>query len=223
MIALVADARGDTATRDAFLEEDPGCVVVDPDADIAATAVQVTEAAATVVAPTTPATVASARRLGEAAGLPVAGGAVPLDRERQHAAVAAHGPVAEPNGHTPTTPDGTRLSVDLVSVGGCHVNAGVHAQRVDVAGGRALLRHRITLAPDGPEAVAALAFACACLDAFGVRDGATTLELELGPSGPAPDRSSSDPCRSRDTRRRRVLRLWTQSSAPLRRGSVASP
>lgn len=76
-----------------------------------------------------------------------------------------------------------RLSVDVVSRAGAHVNAGVYEHRIDLRVGREELRHRISLPLQDEAAAKAWAYARDCLDGLGVVDGATCVEIELTSAG----------------------------------------
>lgn len=78
---------------------------------------------------------------------------------------------------------GRRLSVEVVSRGGAHVNAGVYEHRIDLRAGREELRHRISLPLHDEAALNVWAYATNCLEGLGVADGATCLEIELSSAG----------------------------------------
>lgn len=169
MIALIVGGK-DTATRQAFLEECPDALVLDADPTGPSKEVieRLTAAKVSRVIACTPGSTAYARRCMEAIGL--------FDAAPFFVGVASNhgGAVAGA---------ARRLSVDLVSVDGAHVSAGVYEHRMDWRDGAQRLRHRLSLPPTDKACVDALEFARSSLDRQGFRNGATCVLIDASPTG----------------------------------------
>jgi hypothetical protein len=79
--------------------------------------------------------------------------------------------------------DGPQFQVSTVSMAGRHLVTEFYRQRVDLVGHRSLSRYLYTLPADGPHQDT-IAYALACLDALGVREGPANVELRLTDQGP---------------------------------------
>lgn len=161
----MADNDGDSVVR-AFREETNDLVVVPAESvDEAAAAENLGAVTPSAVVGASPSAAPSARVLREALGMPDGLGAL-----------SSGFTAREPSRGTP---DEARLTVALVSREGEHASVGVYEDRYVGSDDCRRLRHRVTVPSDTSIAAIAESTARAHLDRFGVRDGATCVELEV--------------------------------------------
>jgi hypothetical protein len=166
-IVVVAGAQ-DGPVVQAFREEAPGLVVVPADCDVTAVAAELAgcQPGAIVAASAAAAPVVAA--LHAALGSPDGTGGLPIGYDAVPASAAAD-----------VLGGDDRYCVALVSREGAHGSAGVYEDRFVVRNDRKLLRSRTSVEFGSEIAVVVEASARSYLDAVGVRDGATCVEVDL--------------------------------------------
>jgi hypothetical protein len=162
----------DTSVVQAFREEIGGLIVVPADCDANQVAAKVAGSDVQAVVAGSPGAAPAVRALQGALGFSDGLGSLPFTYDAQRAAAGVDSPDR-----------GIRYSVALVSRAGGHVSAGVYEESF-VSDRRKSLRSRISV-PSGSETASIVeAAARACLDRFGVRDGATCVAIDLAGEKP---------------------------------------
>lgn len=166
-VIIVTDGGESHSVVSAFREETSAVITVAADGQVAAVADELARSEVEAVVCASADGVGTARAIQHALAVEDSFGDLPVEFAAQRSAAGVGGVTG-----------GVRHTVAVVSRGGAHVSAGVY-QDAFVGDNPVRLRSRISVPSDSP--IASIAETCARthLDGFGVRDGASCVQVDV--------------------------------------------